>query len=88
MPDSAEDIKLLARLYTLYSRRLEGQALENSFNTACEELIVSRDVKYATYIKFCAEKGITPISVKPTPKISSYASDSCGGGGGYTRGGC
>lgn len=90
---ASQQDELLLKLYSLYKKRYQGQALEKKFNDAVYDLVDSGDVSKSAYIKFCAEYDIEPdlskFAQKPKEKIvyrDTPSYDPCSGG--YTRSAC
>jgi hypothetical protein len=80
--------ELLKKLYDFYKGRYNGKQLEDKFNTAVSDLVATNDIERGTYVTFCIENDIEPLSGKDvmkgklkhiTPR-SSYSNDSCGMG--------
>lgn len=76
--------ELLKKLYDFYKGRYNGQALEDKFNSAVADLVETNDIERGTYVTFCIENDIEPItkgkSLKHIKTRSSYSNDSCGMG--------
>jgi hypothetical protein len=91
----SQEIDLLNKLYTFYSKRYQGTTLEEKFNAAVYDLVKTGDVQKATYMEFCVEHDIEPYVV-PVPPVRPaapqpaptymYHNDGCGGG--YQRSSC
>ena len=90
--------ELLKKLYDFYKGRYSGQVLEDKFNTAVSDLVATNDIERGTYVTFCIENDIEPLSGKDvmkgklkhiTPR-ASYSNDSCGMGSSrsYTNDSC
>jgi hypothetical protein len=81
-------------MFNFYKKRYSANQseMEKKFNDAVEDLIDTGDVSKAEYMSFCVTHDIEPKVKKKTKSSSSssssYSGDSCGHGGGYTRGGC
>lgn len=92
---ASQQDELLLKLYSLYKKRYQGQALERKFNEAVFDLVESGDVSKGAFIKFCAEYDIEPDLSKFTQKPKEKTvyrevtrdADPCGHGG-YTRSHC
>jgi hypothetical protein len=87
--------ELLKKLYDFYKGRYSGQTLEDKFNGAVADLVETNDIERGTYVTFCIENDIEPVTkggkketLKHITPRSSYSSDSCGSGGGYTTDSC
>lgn len=88
---------LLQKLYDFYKGRYTEQALEDKFNAAVADLVETNDIERGTYVTFCIDNDIEPLTGKNilknklkhiTPR-SSYSNDSCGiGSGGYSTDSC
>lgn len=83
--------ELLKKLYDFYKGRYNGQALEDKFNSAVADLVETNDIERGTYVTFCIENDIEPItkgkSLKHIKTRSSYSNDSCGMGS-YSNDSC
>jgi hypothetical protein len=93
----SQEIDLLTKLYSFYSRRYNGSTLEEKFNAAVYDLVKTGDVQKATYMEFCIDNNIEPYvapappvrpAPAPQPAPTYYHNDGCGGFGGYQRSGC
>ena len=54
--------ELLKKLYDFYKGRYNGQALEDKFNSAVADLVETNDIERGTYVTFCIENDIEPIT--------------------------
>lgn len=86
--------ELLKKLYDFYKGRYSGQALEDKFNTAVADLVETNDIERGTYVTFCIENNIEPVTkggkkekLKHITPRSSYSNDSCGMGS-YSNDSC
>ena len=84
--------ELLKKLYDFYKGRYSGQTLEDKFNAAVADLVETNDIERGTYVTFCIENNIEPVTkggkkekLKHITPRSSYSNDSCGMGS-YSRG--
>jgi len=92
----SQELDLLNKLYSFYSKRYQGTTLEEKFNAAVYDLVKTGDVQKATYMEFCVDNNIEPYvapvaPVRPAPApqpAPTYYNDGCGGGGGYQRSSC
>lgn len=86
--------ELLKKLYDFYKGRYNGQALEDKFNSAVSDLVETNDIERGTYVTFCIENNIEPITktskkeLKHITPRSSYSNDSCGSSSGYKNDSC
>jgi hypothetical protein len=85
--------ELLKKLYDFYKGRYSGQALEDKFNAAVADLVETNDIERGTYVTFCIENDIEPVTKGKKEKLkhitprSSYSNDSCGMGS-YSNDSC
>lgn len=91
--NESQSSDLLMNMYNFYKKRYSSNQteMETKFNDAVEDLIGTGDITKAEYMSFCVTHDIEPRVKKKSSSSSSsssYTGDSCGHGGGYTRGGC
>ena len=91
--NESQSSELLMNMYNFYKKRYASNQtnMETKFNDAVEDLIGTGDITKAEYMSFCVTHDIEPRVKKKSSSSSSsssYTGDSCGHGGGYTRGGC
>lgn len=84
----SQQIDVMNRLLTFYSKRYKDAQLEDKMNSAIQDLIDTNDINLAVAYKFLMENDIEPNLKKYTPPSRSSSSDPCGGGGGYNRSHC
>lgn len=79
--------ELLQKLYDFYKTRYEGLELEAKFNAGAADLVNSNDIERGTYINFCINNNIEPVtsgkkvkSLKHITSRDSYSADGCGMG--------
>ncbi len=80
-----QQIELLTNLLSFYKRKYPGE-FENKFNTACEDLIETKDVERKVYLNFCLTNDI-----EPTIKKKNIIDRRTGGSsysGGYSTSSC
>lgn len=78
--EKSEQNQLLDKMLSFYKKRYTGKELENKFNSACEDVIISGDLSQVTYMSFCMDNNIEPI-IKKKNKPSKSSDD-------YNYGGC
>jgi len=79
---------LLQKLYDFYKGRYNGKQLEDKFNTAVADLVATNDIERGTYVTFCIDNDIEPLTggdvmkskLKHITPRASYSNDSCGMG--------
>lgn len=91
----SQQLDLLQKLYSFYSRRYNGSTLEEKFNAAVYDLVKTHDIEKSTYMEFCVDNNIEPYvepaaPVRPAPVApqpqARYYEDPCSRG--YTISGC
>lgn len=84
--------ELLENLYKFYNKRYSSNqsTMEEKFNDAVEDLILTGDINKSDYILFCTQNDIEPRIKKSSTSssTSSYQDDGCGRGGGYRSSHC